>query len=185
MIQLAQDRSEERREAAILTTEIKTRLYTLVGITDEVTECGCCGRTGLKSTMVLRPEPGTSADEISQHFVFFGSGCGAKALTWAEGEKPAKKVSAATLVKKAQEAQRDADMRRKAAEYQAKMEAHALWPLVVETEARISIPDGMTFREYMAALRANPDAYAFYDSQRTYANGLRERIKADLGPLKF
>lgn len=169
----------------MLTTEIKTKLYTLVGITDEVTECGCCGRTGLKSTMVLRPEPGTSADDISQDFVFFGSGCGAKALTWAEGEASAKKVSAATLVKKAQEAQRMADMKRKSAEYQAKMEAHALWHLVVETEARIATPEGMTFREHMAALRASPDAYAFYRSQRDYANQTRERIKADLGPLTY
>jgi len=169
----------------MLTTEIKNRLYTLVGITDEVTECGCCGRTGLKCTMVLKPVAGTSADEISQHFVFFGTGCGAKALTWAEGDKPGKRISAATLARKAQEAQRTIDMHRKSAEYQTKMEAHALWPVVVETEARIATPDGMTFREYMNSLRADPDAYRFYDSQRKYANGLREQIKAELGPLTF
>jgi hypothetical protein len=168
----------------MLTTEIKTKLYTLVGISDEHTDCDCCGRSGLKRTMVLRPTDGTSADG-SFDFVYFGTGCGAKALMWAEGEKPAKKMGADALARKAQEAQRMADMKRKSAEYQAQMEAHRLWPLVVETEARITTPEGMTFREHMNALRANPDAYAFYRSQRDYANGLRERIKAEIGPLKF
>lgn len=52
-----------------------TAAYTFVGTTDEVTTCGCCGRSDLKGTVVLRPADGGD-------FVFFGSVCGAKAQGW-------------------------------------------------------------------------------------------------------
>jgi len=48
--------------------------YTFIGTTDEVTQCGCCGRDNLKGTVVLKTSDGD--------FVFFGSTCGAKALGW-------------------------------------------------------------------------------------------------------
>lgn len=59
--------------------------YTFIGTTDEITQCGCCGRTDLKGTKVLK-------DNESGEFVFFGSVCGAKALGWAvkEFDKAAK-----------------------------------------------------------------------------------------------
>lgn len=54
---------------------IKDRAYRFVGTTDEVTSCGCCGRTGLKGTIVLVERDGGE-------FVFFGSVCGSKAMGW-------------------------------------------------------------------------------------------------------
>lgn len=154
-------------------TEIKNRLYTLAGITDERTDCDCCGRSNLKRTMVLKPTDGGD-------FVFFGTGCGSKALTWAESEKPARKMSAATLERKAEQAQQMADMQARFSAINAAMEAHKDWHIVVETEARIACPEGVTFREYLSSLRATPGAYEFYTAQRTYANALRAEIKAEV-----
>lgn len=49
--------------------------YKMIGITDEVTSCDCCGRTNLKRTIVLeREEDGV--------IVYFGSQCGARAVGW-------------------------------------------------------------------------------------------------------
>lgn len=49
--------------------------YKMIGITDEVTSCDCCGRTDLKRTIVLeRQEDGV--------IVYFGSQCGARAVGW-------------------------------------------------------------------------------------------------------
>ena len=52
-----------------------TAAYTFIGTTDEVTTCGCCGRSDLKGTIVLQAVDGGE-------FVFFGSTCGAKAQGW-------------------------------------------------------------------------------------------------------
>ena len=49
--------------------------YTFIGTTDEVTTCGCCGRSDLKGTIVLQAADGGD-------FVFFGSVCGARAQGW-------------------------------------------------------------------------------------------------------
>lgn len=49
--------------------------YTFIGTTDEINQCGCCGRTDLKGTKVLK-------DNESGEFVFYGSVCGARALGW-------------------------------------------------------------------------------------------------------
>jgi len=52
-----------------------TKAYKMIGITDEVTSCDCCGRTDLKRTIVLeRAEDGV--------IVYFGSQCGARAIGW-------------------------------------------------------------------------------------------------------
>ncbi len=48
--------------------------YQAVGITDERTACECCGKTGLRRTVVLRPEDGSQE-------VFYGTTCAALALT--------------------------------------------------------------------------------------------------------
>lgn len=42
-----------------------------LGITDDVTVCGCCGRTGLKRTVAL---------EIDDEVQFYGCTCAANAL---------------------------------------------------------------------------------------------------------
>jgi hypothetical protein len=49
--------------------------YRFIGTTDEVTACDCCGRQGLKMTIVLAPVDGGD-------YVFFGNACGAKAQGW-------------------------------------------------------------------------------------------------------
>ena len=58
------------------TATINNLVYRFIGTTDEVTGCDCCGRQGLKMTIVLQPTEGGD-------MVFFGSQCGARALGWA------------------------------------------------------------------------------------------------------
>ena len=48
--------------------------FTVVGTTDETLSCDCCGRTGLKMTVVLRDSEG--------EFVFYGRTCAARATGW-------------------------------------------------------------------------------------------------------
>lgn len=48
--------------------------YTVVGTTDETTQCDCCGRTNLKMTVVLR--------DPDNEFVFYGRNCAARATGW-------------------------------------------------------------------------------------------------------
>jgi hypothetical protein len=50
----------------------------IMGITDEVTTCGCCGRNGLKKTIALE------IDEVLTHY---GTQCAAKALRYGNGAK--------------------------------------------------------------------------------------------------
>ena len=52
----------------------------ILGITDEVTTCGCCGRNGLKKTIAL---------EIGESTVptYYGTQCAAKALRFGRGGK--------------------------------------------------------------------------------------------------
>jgi predicted metal-binding protein len=66
--------------------------YTFIGTTDEINQCGCCGRTDLKGTKVLK-------DNESGEFVFFGSVCGARALGWTvkEFDKAAKNAEQARI----------------------------------------------------------------------------------------
>lgn len=46
-------------------------MYRILGINDDVTTCECCGRAGLKKTVVL---------ESDEKIVHFGSDCAANAL---------------------------------------------------------------------------------------------------------
>jgi len=57
----------------MITATAKT--YTFIGTTGDVTECGCCGRSDLKKTIVLQ-------DNDTREYVFFGAVCGAKAQGW-------------------------------------------------------------------------------------------------------
>ena len=54
-------------------TEVK-----ILGITDEITTCGCCGRNGLKKTIAL---------EIGESNVptYYGTQCAANALRYGRG----------------------------------------------------------------------------------------------------
>ena len=56
-----------------------SKAYKMIGITDEVTSCDCCGRTDLKRTVVLeRTDDGV--------IVYFGTTCGARAIGWTTKE---------------------------------------------------------------------------------------------------
>jgi hypothetical protein len=57
------------------TATINNKIYTFIGTTDEVLQCGCCGKDNLKSTIVLR-------NNESGEYVFLGSVCGARAMGW-------------------------------------------------------------------------------------------------------
>ncbi len=74
------------------TATLNNKAYTFIGTTGDVTECGCCGRSDLKKTIVLQ-------DNDSREFVFFGSVCGAKAQGWTVKEF----TSAANAAQKARE----------------------------------------------------------------------------------
>lgn len=52
-----------------------SKVFQVLGTTDEVTTCGLCGRDDLKSTVVLAPQDGGDP-------VFYGSDCGARAAGW-------------------------------------------------------------------------------------------------------
>lgn len=51
-----------------------THIYTVLGTTDTITTCECCGREELKKTVALRDDSG----EIT----YFGVTCAAKAAKW-------------------------------------------------------------------------------------------------------
>jgi len=50
----------------------------ILGVTDEVTTCGCCGRNGLKKTIAL---------EIDETLTHYGTTCATKALRYGKGAK--------------------------------------------------------------------------------------------------
>jgi hypothetical protein len=60
--------------------------FEAIAITDERTDCDCCGKSGLKRTVVLKDENG--------EFVFFGTTCAARAL----GKKPSTRTQAEKAV---------------------------------------------------------------------------------------
>lgn len=51
-----------------------TTTHTIIGSTDERTECECCGRTGLKRTIVVRETTGHDS-----RVVYYGTECAARA----------------------------------------------------------------------------------------------------------
>ncbi|MGW1562759.1 hypothetical protein ACWCQ1_40605 [Streptomyces sp. NPDC002144] len=61
--------------------------WKIKGISDDRTQCDCCGLSGLKRTVALMPldadgnENGTAED-----VVYYGTSCAAKALGWRQGQ---------------------------------------------------------------------------------------------------
>lgn len=49
------------------------------GITDEITSCGCCGKSNLKKTVILEGDDG--------EILYYGSECAAAALTGKKSRK--------------------------------------------------------------------------------------------------
>lgn len=63
--------------------------FTLLGISDDVTECDCCGKVDLKCTMALaeHDEDGNAIGEV-----YYGRDCGARALGWKVSADRAEKL---------------------------------------------------------------------------------------------
>ena len=59
-------------------------MFKIAGITDEVTTCGCCGKTNLKKTVVFETENG---------YVYMGTDCAGMVMF---GSKKAKNTKNAT-----------------------------------------------------------------------------------------
>lgn len=126
---------------------IGMKVYKFIGTTDEITTCGCCGRTDLKGTIVLQEIDGGA-------FVFFGSVCGSKATGW--------------TTKEVKRTAKQADTDRKNA-YNAAINSHPLTQQIHEeiTAANAVVPR-MTFtdrkplmarwREMGAQVKAEVDA---------------------------
>lgn len=87
-------------------------IYTVLGTTDEVNVCDCCGRKDLKGTVALRPADG-SMD------VFFGVVCAARATGRQAKEIKAAAKSADDHKRSVEEAKRQAAGRVQDALWQA------------------------------------------------------------------
>ena len=58
--------------------------FRFVGTTDECVECQCCGKTGLRSTIILAI---LDADGTAEDVTYYGSTCAARALTAIDGRR--------------------------------------------------------------------------------------------------
>lgn len=83
-----------------------TRVFRVLGTTDEVTQCQLCGRDELKGTIVLE-------DNATAEIVYYGSSCGARAAGW--------------TTKEIRTAARQADDERRAREQAEKQARHDAW----------------------------------------------------------
>ncbi|MEU3734505.1 hypothetical protein AB0E81_34680 [Streptomyces sp. NPDC033538] len=82
--------------------------WAVKGIVDDFTECGCCGRRGLKRTVALMPlDADGNEDGTPEDVVYYGTSCAATALGWAQG-----KVTATARAAQAKRDQRDDYARR-------------------------------------------------------------------------
>lgn len=101
------------------------KAFTFIGTTDEVTDCGCCGRGGLKGTTVLKDSDG--------EFHFYGSVCGAKALGW--------------TVQDFNKAGKSAQKQREQARIKARRELEFNHPMKSDIAAALKATEGKTFQE--------------------------------------
>lgn len=82
--------------------------WKIKGITDDFTECGCCGRRGLKRTVALMPlDAEGNEDGTAEDVAYYGTSCAAIALGWTQ-----RKVSDAARAAQTEQNQRDAQARR-------------------------------------------------------------------------
>lgn len=68
-----------------LDTEAPVKVFQVLGTTDEVTTCDCCGREDLKGTIVLKYMTEERAGEIA----YFGSTCFERQVRMARWSHPA------------------------------------------------------------------------------------------------
>ncbi|GAA3509816.1 hypothetical protein [Streptomyces shaanxiensis] len=82
--------------------------WKILGVTDDFTECGCCGRRGLKRTVALMPlDAEGNEDGTAEEVAYYGTSCAATALGWTQG-----KVTDTARAAQAERDQRDAYARR-------------------------------------------------------------------------
>ncbi|WP_406436447.1 hypothetical protein OHB14_62375 [Streptomyces sp. NBC_01613] len=82
--------------------------WKILGVTDDFTECGCCGRRGLKRTVALMPlDADGNEDGTAEDVAYYGTSCAATALSWTQG-----KVTDTARAAQAERDQRDAYARR-------------------------------------------------------------------------
>ncbi|GHF15021.1 hypothetical protein GCM10014715_82920 [Streptomyces spiralis] len=61
--------------------------WKIKGIVDDITECGCCGRRGLKRTVAMMPlDADGNEDGTAEDVVYYGTSCAADALSWTQGK---------------------------------------------------------------------------------------------------
>ncbi|MFF7130429.1 hypothetical protein [Streptomyces sp. NPDC008240] len=61
--------------------------WKIEGIVDDFTECGCCGRRGLKRTVAMMPlDADGNEDGTAEDVVYYGTSCAATALSWTQGK---------------------------------------------------------------------------------------------------
>lgn len=120
------------------TVNIGQRVYSFRGVSDEVSECDCCGRKGLKRTVVMEP---TDGGEV----VFFGTTCAAKAAGWRTVE-----------IQRAAESAERAAVHAKRDAWQARYAAHpAIVALRAEREAFRASHGGLLFGFGMERIQAS------------------------------
>lgn len=78
-----------------------------IAISDDITTCDCCGRTGLKRTVVLRNDDGS----IRYH----GTSCAARAIYGYSDASVNNRVKKDAITEQSYEKQRQADVARKVA----------------------------------------------------------------------
>lgn len=124
------------------------RVYTTKGTTDDVLECGLCGRTDLKKTVIM-----VELDDDGNEFgrpLYFGTECAANASGWTAKEV---RTQARTADHEAKEAARKQHW----ADHQAEMDRMDAWFLQTTgctnvDEARKQLGGGVA--SYLAYLEA-------------------------------
>ncbi|WP_369383305.1 hypothetical protein [Streptomyces sp. cg36] len=82
--------------------------WKIKGIVDDFTECGCCGRRGLKRTVAMMPlDADGNEDGTAEDVVYYGTSCAAQALGWSHS-----RVTDAARAARAQRKESDSFARR-------------------------------------------------------------------------
>jgi hypothetical protein len=70
-------------------------MFKVLGITDEKTECECCGRTGLKRTVAL--DRTDAEGNLTGDVTYFGTDCAAKAICGTSTHKSVNRKAAESI----------------------------------------------------------------------------------------
>lgn len=88
----------------------------VLGISDEVTDCSCCGRAGLKRTVTLGILDADGAVIDQTHY---GTACAAAALKWSELQVRREVKNVVDATRKADEAAKEATRQAEGARWRA------------------------------------------------------------------